>query len=419
MSTTETGGGCPHLDDYDPTSDEMVADPFPTWQVTRRETPIFFSPALDAYVVTRYTDVNEILMDAETFSSRDALKPPRPNPPEVEGILAAGFEAGKLGAMVMLDAPEHTKIRRATARAFTPRRVALLEQEVQVTADAFIDAMLEAGPPLDFVDAFAYPLPLRIITRLLDVPDSDAGQLHRWANAKMALQGGQIPLEQRMEAARDFVEFQRYVLALVSERKANPGDDLVSAMLELESDEGEPLADVVLVGQVMGLVNAGHETVTSMLAVGLDNLLTDRSQWEALRADPGLAVAATEEALRFDGPLKQVYRRSTRDAEIGGVTIPEGSRVAIVLSSANHDEEVFTDPERFDIGVDHTGQHLAFGRGVHFCVGASLARAEGRIAFETLSQRLPSLRLVSDAPMGFAPHFAVRLPLALHVEWDR
>jgi cytochrome P450 len=251
------------------------------------------------------------------------------------------------------------------------------------------------------------------------VPWKDAAQLHEWAMAKLALQFGDMQLDEHVATARRFVEFQHYVFALIEERRAAPQDDLISAMVHFESTAGEPLDDVVLVGQVMGLVMAGHETVTTMLTMGLFHLLNDRSQWDALRTNPELAVAATEEALRFDGPVKQLNRRSTRDVEVGGYSIPKGATIAIVLGSGNRDEAAFTDPERFDIHAERDKQHLAFGRGPHYCVGASLARAEGRIAFQRLSARLPSLRLEATAPLEFARNVSVRMPLALRVDWDR
>jgi cytochrome P450 len=407
---------CPHVAAYDPSADEQITDPFSIWASLRQDTPVFFSPVLNAYVVTRYDDVSQILNDAATYSSSGILKPLKDNPPEVDAVLAQGFDPSRLGAMVMLDPPQHTQLRRATATAFTPRRVTALEVEVREAAERFIDDMVAGGTTADFVEAFAYPLPLRMITRLLGVPWEDAAQLHQWATYKMALQWGDMPLEQHLQAAEGFVEFQRYIHALVRERRAVPQDDLISAMLELESD-GEALDDAVLIGQVMGLVNAGHETVTTMLTMGLRHLLADRRQWDLLCQHPDLAAATVEEALRFDGPAKQLWRRPLHDVVVGGCRIPAGARVAVVLGSANRDDDLVEDPETFDIATERPRQHLAFGRGTHFCVGASLARAEGRVAFERLAVRLPSLRLASE-DVQFARNVSIRMPLGLPVAWD-
>ena len=414
---------CPHLESYNPAEDEEIVSPFATWAAARRDTPVFYSPVLNTYVVTRYEDVNRVLLDPEAFSSSIMLKPYRDRPREVEEVLATGFDPAKLGAMVMLDAPLHTKIRRATISAFSPRRVAALEDEARSTADELIDAMIAAGPGADFVDAFAYQLPLRIIARMLGVPVEDAVQLHDWATAKMALQFGDLPLAEHIEVARKFVAFQQYVAERIEERRSAPQEDFISTLITFDY-EGEPLEDVVLVGQVMGLVNAGHETVTAMLTLGLYYLLQDRSHWEALRANPGLAAAVVEESLRFDGPLKMVSRLANRDTEIGGVAIPAGARVGVVVGSANRDETVFSDADRFDIHgrekIDERKRpHLAFGRGTHLCAGAPLARMEGRVAFERLSTRLPSLRLANETDPEFARNSAVRLPVALHVSWDQ
>lgn len=417
VSTESPGKGCPVIDSYNPVADEQLVDPFAAWVVARREAPVFFSPALQAHVVTRYDDICAIIADPATFSSSDILKPLKPNPPEVNEVLATGFDPAKLGAMIMIDPPEHTRIRRSVAAAFTPRRIRKLEDEIAAVAAELINDMRARGTSADFVDAFAYPLPLRIICRLLGVPLADSAQLHQWAGFKLALQFGAMPLEEHLRAAHGYVEFQRYIQGLIDERRAAPQDDLISTMTQPNQD-GEVLDDVVLVGQVMGLVNAGHETTTTVLTMGLYHLLSNREQWEKLCAQPALAAAAAEEALRYDGPIKQLWRRPTRDVEIGGVPIPRGARIAIANGSANRDETVFDASERFDIEKVRDKQNLAFGRGTHYCLGANLARSEARISFELLSARMASLRLASGAPTGYARNVSVRMPLGLEVEWD-
>lgn len=415
--STGPASACPVVPSYQPAADDQLVDPFAAWVVARRETPVFFAPALDAYVVTRYDDICAVTGDPDTFSNSDILKPLKPNPPEVAEVLARGFDPSRLGAMIMLDGAAHDKIRRSLAARFTARRISTLEDEIASAATELTERMLAGGTSAEFVGAFAYPLPLRIICRLLGVPMEDAEQLHEWATFKLALQFGEMPLDEHLRAARGYVDFQRYVSALIDRKRADPQDDLISAMLQPDA-EGDVLEDVVLVGQVMGLVNAGHETTTTVLTMGLYHLLSNRAQWDLLCADPALAGAAAEEALRFDGPIKQVWRRATRDAEICGVPIPKGARVAIANGSANRDEDVFEAPDRFDITTKRDKPNLAFGRGVHYCLGANLARAEARTAFETLSRRIPSLRLTSGGPTGYARNVSVRMPLGLEVGWD-
>jgi cytochrome P450 len=417
VNPKSSGTGCPVIDSYQPTADEQLVDPFTAWAVARRETPVFFSPALGAYVVTRYDDICAITNDPQTFSSSDMIKPLKPTPPEVAEILATGFEPSKLGAMVMLDPPEHDTIRRSLSARFTPRRIATVEQEIRTAADEFIERMQAGGTGADFVEAFAYPLPLRIICRLLGVPIDDAEQLHEWAGFKLALQYGDMPLDEHLRASRGYVEFQRYAKDLIDRRRADPQDDLISAMLRPTGDGGM-LDDAVLVGQVMVLVNAGHATTTAVLAMGLHHLLSNREQWDMLCAEPTLAAAAAEESLRFDGPVKQIWRQATRDIAIGGVLIPGGARIAIANGSANRDESVFAAPERFDITKKRDKQNLAFGHGTHYCLGANLARSEVRISFEMLSARMPSIRLATGAPTGYARNVSIRVPLGLEVEWD-
>jgi cytochrome P450 len=417
VNTAASAKNCPVVGSYQPTADEQLVDPFSAWATARRETPVFFAPALGAYVVTRYDDICAIVNDPQTFSNSDILKPLKPTPPEAAEILATGFDPSKLGAMIMLDPPEHDKIRRSLSARFTPKRIAQLEEEIRTAASDFIDRMQARGTSADFVEAFAYPLPLRIICRLLGVPLEDSEQLHEWAAFKLALQFGDMPLDEHVRAAHGYVDFQRYVANLIDQKRIAPQDDLISAMLAPTAD-GDVLDDVVLVGQVMGLVNAGHETTTTVLTMGLYHLLSNREQWDMLCADAGLAAAAAEESLRFDGPIKQLWRRATRDVEVGGVPIPRGARIAIVNGSANHDESVFDNSERFDIAKKRDKANLAFGRGTHYCLGANLARAEARISFEMLSARIPSIRLATGAPTGYARNVTVRMPLGLLVEWD-
>ncbi|MDT5100280.1 MAG: hypothetical protein QOC76_4017 [Mycobacterium sp.] len=409
---------CPYDSSFNPAAPKEIADPFPSWRKIRHETPVFFSPTLDAYVITRYDDLCAVLADDEDFSSSEILKRFLPNPPEVAAILATGLEASKIGAMVMLDGPEHSRIRRHTAAAFTARRMRQLEDEIRTAADELIDAMTRNGPPTEFMASFAYPLPLRIILRLLGLRLEDGERLHRWAGQKLALQWGDMELEDHLEAARGFVAFQRYVQDVVAERRDRPGDDLISELTRLRFDDDEPLDDVVIVGQVMGLVNAGHETVTTALTMSLFHLLDERTQWEALCADPALAGTVIEEGLRFDGPAKILWRRAVRPTEVAGIAIPAGARVAIVLGSGNRDDAVFDHAEAFEIRSGPPKQHLAFGRGIHFCIGANLARLQGRIAFERLAARLPSLRLGGAHDMAFARNVSIRVPLRLDLEWD-
>jgi cytochrome P450 len=409
---------CPYNNEFNPAAPEEIANPFPSWGKFRHETPVFFSPTLDAYVITRYEDLCAVLADEESFSSSEILKRFLPNPPAVAAILATGLEASKIGAMVMLDGPEHSRIRRHTAAAFTARRMRQLEDEIRTAADELIDAMTRDGPPAEFMESFAYPLPLRIILRLLGLPIEDGERLHRWAGQKLALQWADMELEDHLEAARGFVAFQHYVQSVICERRDRPGDDLISALTQLRFDDDEPLEDAVIVGQVMGLVNAGHETVTTALTMSLFHLLDNRAQWDALCADPGLAATAIEEGLRFDGPAKILWRRAVRETEVAGIAIPAGARVAIVLGSGNRDDTVFGHADGFEIRSGAPKQHLAFGRGIHFCVGANLARLQARIAFERLADRLPSLRLAGAHDMAFARNVSIRIPLRLDLEWD-
>jgi cytochrome P450 len=409
-------GICPVVPGYNPLDPEQVYDPIPAWEQARHENPVFFSPVLGSYVVTRRDDVLQVLGDPDSFSNKAFFERLYPNPPEVDAVLAEGYETSKLGAVANLDPPLHTRVRRILGAGFTPRRVAPLEDEIRAIVDDAIDTMM-LDRSAEFVSEFAYVVPLRLILRLLGLPDSQGEQLHQWSEQKMALQWGELSLEEHLEAARGYVEFQRYVEEVVAERRQNPGDDLISVVLQERDEDGEMLDDTSIIGQVMGLVNAGHGTVTSLLSLGIYRLLTERSQWDLLCADPGLAPAVVEEVLRFDAPVKQLFRKVKKPVTIAGVEIPEGARVAFVMGSANRDEAAFADADTFDILAERGG-HLAFSKGIHFCLGASLARLQGRVAFARLAERLPSLRLSGDGDFRLTPNVAQRIVVRLNVEWD-
>jgi cytochrome P450 len=412
----QAGAQCPHLADYDPLSPAYLADPDAVWRSLRPKTPIFFSPAQNAYVVTRYADACQVLADTETFSSSKWLVPIRPNPPEVDAVLAQGFAQEELGAMIMLDSPRHSELRKPLAPMFTSRRVAAFEPDICSLANQLIDDFPAGG--VEFVSSFAYPLPLGVVLRLLGIPKEDSAKLRAWVNRRVALMWGDLGLEEHIAAAEAFIDFQRYLQDLLEDRRRQPRDDLISDFAVQGVEEGRPLKDSEIIGQMIGFISAGHETTTSALTFMVFNLLKDRSRWEALGEDPKAMGPMIEEAIRFQGPSMSVWRTATRDAEVGGVLIPAGSRVSVLLGSANRDDEAFDAPDDFDPAAVRTRPHLGFGRGVHFCLGASLARLEIRIALEELSRRIPSLRLPDGEQIKLYTNATLRLPQTLHLTWD-
>jgi cytochrome P450 len=411
---------------YDPFVPPMRDDPYPAWASLRAEQPVFYSQALSAWVVTRYEDICAVVRDPVRFANSGTFRPLTPPPPEVQAILDEGYPFEALPPFVATDPPLHTRLRKFANAAFTNQRVAELEPRIREVAGELLDAMVALGRGrADFVSRFAFRLPLTVVGELIGVPREDHDRLHRWSGDRLALHWvTALPLEEQKALARSFVEFQRYSAELIEARRHSPRDDIISAMVALRLEGEQPLTTGELIGQMMGLVSAGHETTMNLLAHALFHLLRHPAQWAALCADPvGLAPRAVEETLRYDSPVSGMWRIAAQDATVGGVTIPRGARIAVLFGSANRDPAAFPDdPDGFDITrpPSPTGaQHLAFGRGVHFCLGANLARLEGRVALELLATRLPTLRLDPDAgPVAWRPNAAFRGPAALPIAWD-
>ncbi|HEY3240466.1 MAG TPA: cytochrome P450 [Acidimicrobiia bacterium] len=405
------------LDGYDPNVAPWRDDPHPALAESRRDRPVFRCPAHNAWVVTRYDDVATVVSDGARFSSADILKGLAPLCPAAQQVVATGYQPGELRSIIMLDPPDHTPLRRVVASAFTPRRVAGLEPRVRALADGLVDGFVADGE-VELVSRFAYPLPLAIIMELLAIPHADRDAIKRWGDDRVALVWGALSDDEQVRCARSHVEFQAYLGDLVDDRRAHPGDDFVSDLAAAVTSEGRRLERSELVGQLVSVVSAGHETTTNLIAVGVALLLADRCQWESLCADPSLAAAVVEETLRFDGPAKGMPRTTTAEVELSGVRIPAGARVMAMLNSANRDATVFDDADRFDIRrprPDHP--HLGFGRGQHYCAGAALGRLEGRVAFEVLARRLPGLRLDPAVALRFAPNAVIRTLRELPLTW--
>jgi cytochrome P450 len=405
------------LDSYDPTAAPWRDDPHPALAESRRERPVFHCPAQDAWVVSRYPDVAAVVADSARFSSGDIFKPLAGICPEAERTMAEGYLPTELRSLLMLDPPDHGPVRRVVASAFTPRRVAGLEPRIRRIAEGLVDAFAADGA-VDLIARFAYPLPLAVIMELLEIPAADRDAIKRWGDDRVALVWGALDEAEQVRCARGYVDFQVYLEALVEDRRAHPGDDFVSDLVTAVTSEGRQLERAELVGQLGTFISAGHETTTNLIGAGVAQLLVT-GQWKDLVADPSLAAAVVEETLRFDGPAKGLPRTTTADVEVAGVRIPAGERVLAMVTSANRDESVFPDGDRFDIhrgDLDHP--HLGFGRGHHYCAGAALARLEGRVAFEMLARRLPGLRINGTDPLRFRPNTVIRALQELPLRWD-
>jgi cytochrome P450 len=402
---------------FDPLDPEQRANPYPVYARLRRERPVHYAPALDLWVVTRHADVLAVLKDDETFSSRNALRSsPHDPPPEVRAALAEGWP--EMPIIVDSDPPLHTRIRRPITKAFTPRRVAELEPRIGAIAAELLDGFAGDGEA-DVVERFAWPLPLRVMGELIGVPADDLGWLHERSRDWLGLFQDTGSLEERVERARGTVAFQRYFVELMEERERAPRDDLMSALIAAAAEEDEPLSIAELAGVPLDLIVAGHVTVTRAIGSALVVLLDHPEAIAELHNDPSLVPGSVDELLRLESPAQGLFRETTRDVELGGVELPRGARLMVHFGAANRDEAVFgPNAGRLDPRRGELGKHVAFGKGIHFCVGAPLARLELRIALPLLFERLRGLRRADDGPLAYDPIFFARGLARLRLAWD-
>jgi cytochrome P450 len=408
--------GCPvDHGSYNPFVNPQRDDPHPVWDAARERQPVGWSEVLGAWVVTSYDLVRQAISAPAVFRNVGSTAPVRPVPAEVTEVLNRGLPLAELRSTVARDGDEHRRIRKFLVSVLTPRRFGDLEDQCRSTANRLIDGFAGDGKA-DLVEAFAYRLPLAVIVELMATPHEDAEKLHDWSSKKMALQWGELPLEDHLEAARAYLEFQEYLLAVVRDRRANPGADVLSELIGVQVDE-RPLTDAEIVGIMMGFVAAGHETTMNFLALTVLHCLERPGTWQSLVDDPALIPKLVEESLRFDSPAQAIWRTVGEDTELGGVALPAGARVLLVLASANRDEQVYSDADSLTPSRELESPHLAFGRGVHACVGAGLARLEGKVALTELTRRLPDLRLADGFTPSFAPNAVQRFLDTLPVEW--
>jgi cytochrome P450 len=315
--------------------------------------------------------------------------------------------------MLRSDPPEHTRLRKPVAREFTARRVDALAPRIQKTTDELLDRMLTAPDGrVDLVEALSFPLPISVICELLGVPDLDRDSFRTWSNDAL---GATDPGVRTAAAA----SMARYITELLRDKRQRPGDDLMSALIHGSDDDGDRLSSEELAGMAWLLLVAGHETTVNLISNGVLALLTHPEQLAALRADPALIDNAVEEMLRYDGPVETpTYRFTTEPVTIGDTVVPGGGELVLVaLADANRDPARFPAPDRFDISRDPRG-HVAFGHGIHYCLGAPLARLEARIAIGTLLDRCPDLALdIHPAAITWRPGMLIRGPRSLPIRF--
>ena len=411
MTTAALGQGCPVHQHFDPLSPQYLADPYAVMAgLPLAETPVFFAPSIGYYVVTRYADVEQVFRDPQTYSAAVAQAP---LVPEAAKILLAGGHKPQ-PSMVSLDEPAHARLRRPATRAFTVKRVNGMAPTIRATTRELLDAVGEAEE-FDLVAALAFPLPANTIISMMGVPAEDYGQLKRWCGYRAALSWGRPPPEDQVEIARNIADYRGYLRELVEAKAGARGDDLTSDLLAIHDEDPERLTLAEIASILFSLSFAGHETTTGLIGNLVRRLLEDPARWDRVADEPVLIPAAVEETLRFD-PSVPVWRRvTTRPVALGGVELPEGAKLFLWLAATGRDPRVFPDPDGFDLGRRGADKHLAFGLGLHYCLGASLGKLEARLALEELTARYPRLRLVEGQTLSFHPNISFRGPRALWV----
>ena len=371
---------------FNPLDPEFIADPYPRYRRLREEDPVHQSP-MGFWVLTRYDDVAGMLRD------------PRFGRKGFDRLLAARFgDAGFDMSMLFRDPPDHTRLRTLVSKAFTPRAVEQMRDHIGRIVEGLLDAVQPAGR-MDLIGDFAYPLPVIVICEMLGVPDDERERFRDWTvHIARALDAIALPTEpgvvERGLAARHALA--DYFRGLIAERRRQPRADLLSELIAAE-EQGDRLTEGELMATILLLFVAGHETTVNLIGNGTLALLRNPDQLRRLRADLSLLPGAVEELLRYEGPVQRTGRTCSTEVQIGGRTIPENSAVLGIIGAANRDPAVFSDPDRLDV-TRGENRHLAFGWGIHFCLGASLARLEAQIAFGALLRRLPGLALATSTP---------------------
>ncbi len=402
---------------FDP---EIVECPFAYYQNARAEAPVLPLTAPESgnpiFLVTRYEDVTQVLKDPELFSSRFMNPIGREKTdPHIQAIYDQGWPW--VDTLLTSDPPDHRRYRALVNRAFTAKRVRALEPFIERLANELIDAFIEDGA-CDFVAAFARPLPLRVIADQFGVPIEDLPAFKKWSDSFVARIGGLVSKEEELDCVRDVVALQHYLKERIDERRTSPMDDIMSDMVHAQVEGESGLSDAELINMLQQLLVAGNETTANSLAGGLMGLLHDPTQLTAMRSDPNLISGLVEESLRTVSAQSGMWRIATRDTTLAGIPIPGCATLLLRYDAANRDPAQFEDPEAFSVQRSNASSHLAFGYGIHFCVGALLARKEMEVGFKILLARLNTIRLAPENDFKHQPNMMLRGLKQLQITFD-
>ncbi len=388
---------------FDPSDPAFIADPYPVYRRLRDDHPILWNPSTSQWLISRHADVNRLLRDrglGRTYLHQVShAEMGRPDPPAWHAPFHDLNDAG----MLDLEPPDHTRLRRLVLKAFTPRTVEAMRGRIQAIVDGLLDAVAGAGE-IDLIADYVEPLPVTVIAELLGIPEADRHHLRPWSADICLMYELDPPEASARKAVQASVEFGDYLRALLADRRRHPGDDLISALAAVV-DDGDTLTEGELIATCVLLLNAGHEASVNGAGNGWWTLFRHPAALARLRAEPALMPTAIEELLRFDTPLSLFERWVLEPVEVHGIELERGQEVAMLFGSANRDGSAFEDADGLDLARD-PNPYLSFGAGIHYCLGAPLAKLELGIAFETLLRRAPRLELAEEP--RWKPTFVLR-----------
>jgi cytochrome P450 len=416
-STVPPPVGCPVHHDWSPLADDYLADPYPIARQLADECPIFYAEQLGYVVVNRMEDILNVFTDPDTYASVNVQDPIYALSPDGAAILASP-DFDPVAVMSNRPEPDHGRIRVFTREGFSNRRLKMLEPFITRRSHELVDHMLVGSSPIDFIRSFAFPLPGETVFRLLGFPEADDDQLKRWCGDRKAFSWGHPSPEQQREIAEHMLAYWRYCREFTRSRREHPSDDFTSELVNAHLQHPDQITYREVESVVYGLSFAGHEAVTALLGNCLLCLLPRRDQWNEICADASLIANAVEEVLRFESSQVSWRRLTTRPVTLGGIDLAEGTPLLLNFAAANRQPDVFDDAERFDIRRPNATRHISFGKGIHYCLGANLAKLEAKIMLDVVSQRIPSLRLSQNQVIRHFPNITFRGPEQLMVEWD-
>ena len=376
----------------DLTDEAFLREPHAAYAAGRQHEPVYKVPGQDLVMVFGYDEVLQALMKPNLFSSRneEALLGPSIHNPRCQEIYKQGWP--QVETLLTNDPPSHTRFKKLVNRAFTRERVAGLADHITAMIDGLIDDFIDRGH-CEFVDEFAIPLPCIVIAQQLGIDERDVPMVKGWSDAFIELIGSELSPEEQEERAQKVVQFQQYMKARIDERRIEPREDMLTDLVNARVDDERPLDEAELLSVAQQMLVAANTTTSHMLSGGILTLIDNPEQFAKVRANPDLIPNMVEELLRLQTPTQGMWRSATEDAELGGVSIPAGTMLILMYTSANRDEKYFANPDSFDVERDFSTAHVAFSRGIHTCIGMMLARQELVCAFRRIFSRMGDISL--------------------------